>query len=87
MADTQLPLEDEVRATLLRTDETFRQLVLEHHALDEQINRLTSLSYLTAQEQIEEHDLKKKKLALKDRIEALTRGMYRPPAIALMPPH
>jgi len=86
MADTQLPLEDGVGATL-RNDETFRQLVLEHHALDEQINRLSSLSYLTVQEQIEEHDLKKKKLALKDRIEALTRGTYRPPAIALMPPH
>ena len=35
MADAQLPVKDDVKAALLRTDEGFRQLVTEHQALDE----------------------------------------------------
>ena len=73
MSDTQLR-EDDVKATLLRTDEGFRQLVSEHQTLDEQIRRLTNQSYLTQQQQYEEAQLKKRKLALKDRIEAIMRG-------------
>ena len=73
MSDTQLR-EDDVKATLLRTDEGFRQLVSEHHELDEQIRRLASQSYLTPQQQYEEALLKKRKLALKDRMAAIMRG-------------
>ena len=40
MADAQLPVKDDVKAALLRSDEEFRQLVSEHHALDEQIRQL-----------------------------------------------
>ena len=72
MADAQLPLE-EVKAVLLRTDEHFRQLVSEHHELDERIRSLTTQSYLSDQQQFEEVALKKRKLALKDRIEAVVR--------------
>lgn len=70
MADAQLPVKDDVKAALLRNDEGFRQLVSEHSALDEQIRQLSSLAYLTHQQQYEETSLKKRKLALKDRIEA-----------------
>ena len=73
MSDTQLR-EDDVKAVLLRTDDGFRQLVSEHHALDEQIRHLGSLTYLTDQQQYEAASLKKRKLALKDRIEAVIRG-------------
>ena len=73
MSDTQLR-EDDVKATLLRTNEGFRQLVSEHQNLDEQIRRLANQSYLTQQQQYEEAQLKKRKLALKDRIEAIMRG-------------
>lgn len=73
MTDTQLR-EDDVKAALLRTDEGFRQLVSEHQALDEKIRHLTGLTYLTQQQQYEEASLKKRKLALKDRIEAMLRG-------------
>ena len=52
MADAQLPLKDDVKAALLRTDEDFRQLVSEHHALDEQIRHLSTLTYLTDQQQL-----------------------------------
>jgi uncharacterized protein YdcH (DUF465 family) len=72
MAEAQLPLEG-VRASLLGQDEAFRQLVSEHHALDERIRRLSSLPYLSLDEQYQEAALKKRKLALKDQIEAIVR--------------
>ena len=75
MADTQLPDKTtDVKEGLLRTDETLHQLVTEHHRLDERIRQLSSLAHLTDQQQYEEISLKKQKLALKDRIEAMRRG-------------
>ena len=62
MADAQLRLDEDVKA-----------LVSEHQLLDEQIRNLSTLSYLTEQQQYEEALLKKRKLALKDRIEAVRR--------------
>ena len=57
----------DVKDVLLRTNEDFRQLASEHHALDERIQQLARLAYLTDQQQYEEISLKKRKLALKDR--------------------
>lgn len=74
MADAQLRPADDVKASLLRTDEAFRQLVTEHHDLDEQIRHLSTLHYLTDQQQYEAASMKKRKLALKDRIEAMVRA-------------
>jgi uncharacterized protein YdcH (DUF465 family) len=74
MTDTQLPMKDPVKDALLRTDDGFRQLVQEHQALDERIRQLPNLNYPTDQQRYEEISLKKKKLALKDRIEAIVRG-------------
>ena len=74
MADAQLRPADDVKTSLLRTDEAFRQLVSEHHDLDERIHDLSRLSYLTEQQQYEAVSLKKRKLALKDRIEAMLRA-------------
>ncbi len=59
----------ELKDQLLRTDATFRQLVTEHHTLDERVNRLAHQAYLSEHEQIEELSLKKRKLQLKDQIE------------------
>ena len=73
MADAQLRLVDDVKTSLLRSDEAFRQLVSEHHDLDEKIHYLSSLSRLTDQQHFEAASLKKRKLALKDRIEAMVR--------------
>ena len=64
-----------MKDVLLRTDETFRQLVSEHHRLDERIRHLSNLAHLTDQQQYEEISLKKQKLALKDRIEAMKRAV------------
>ena len=74
MADAQLRPADDVKASLLRTDEAFRQLVSEHHDLDERIRHLSTLQYLTDQQQFEAVSMKKRKLALKDRIEAMVRA-------------
>ena len=76
MADAQLPLDHDVRAALLQNDEAYRQLVLEHHELDARIQHLSTLGYLTEQQRYEENHLKKRKLALKDRIEAIVRGQF-----------
>ena len=73
MADAQLRLEDDVKAPVLRSSQDLQQLVSEHHHLDEKIRHLSALSYLTDQQQYEEALLKKRKLALKDRIEAFRR--------------
>ena len=73
MADAQLSPEDTVRAVLLESHDEFRQLVTEHHTLDQQIRELSSIHYLTDQQQFEEVSLKKRKLALKDRIEGIVR--------------
>ena len=59
---------EQLKDQLAQTDATFRQLVLEHHSLDERIRRL-SHSLLSAPEQLEEVALKKRKLYLKDQIE------------------
>ena len=74
MADAQLRLDDDAKPEGLRTTEELQQLVAEHHELDDRIHRLSTLSYLTDQQHIEEVQLKKRKLALKDRIESLLRG-------------
>jgi uncharacterized protein YdcH (DUF465 family) len=81
MTDAQLPVRNPVKDTLLRTDDGFRQLVQEHQALDERIRQLSSLNYPTDQQRYEEISLKKKKLALKDRIEAIVRGHLQAPPL------
>jgi uncharacterized protein YdcH (DUF465 family) len=80
MADAQLRLDDDTKSAGLRPTEELQKLVAEHHDLDERIHRLSTLSYLTDQQQYEETQLKKRKLALKDRIESLLRGGQRAPA-------
>jgi uncharacterized protein YdcH (DUF465 family) len=72
MADAQLRLDD-TKGNALRGSDELQQLVAEHHQLDERIHDLSTSAYLTDQQQYEEIQLKKRKLALKDRIESLLR--------------
>lgn len=74
MGDAPLRVEDDVKAVLLRDDEAFRQMVSEHQQLDERIRHLSALAYLSEEQRYDEAQLKKRKLALKDRIEARVRG-------------
>jgi uncharacterized protein YdcH (DUF465 family) len=73
MADAFPETTTKTKDVLLRTDEVFKQLVTEHHELDERIRQLSSLAYISDQQHYEEIALKKRKLALKDRIEAMMR--------------
>lgn len=63
----------ELKTYLLQTDEEFRNLATQHHELEERLHSLSSKSYLTDNEQLEETTLKKKKLQLKDRMEEILR--------------
>ncbi len=67
-ADTQ-----EIRTQLTSSHDGFRQLVQQHHTLDHRLQELTVKSHLSETEQLEEVDLKKRKLALKDEMERIIR--------------
>lgn len=74
MADTQLRLDDDTTSHGLPPADDLQRLVAEHHDLDQRIHDLSTLSHLTEAQQYEEVQLKKQKLALKDRIQILMRG-------------
>ena len=63
----------EVKELLLRSNEQYRDLAERHHQLDHRLHELTEKHYLSDTEQVEEVTLKKRKLALKDRMEAMAR--------------
>lgn len=54
-------------------DEEFVTLSNQHHLLDDRLHELTAKPYLSEPEQIEEVNLKKQKLHLKDRMEDIRR--------------
>jgi uncharacterized protein YdcH (DUF465 family) len=63
----------EVKNLLLNSNDQYRQLAERHHQLDDRLHELTEKHYLSDTEQFEETTLKKRKLALKDQMEALAR--------------
>ncbi len=76
---------DELRCRLLESDEEFRQLAAQHHDLDQRLLTLARKGYLTASEQVEEMTLKKRKLQLKDRMEAILRRHRQEPGAGAAP--
>jgi uncharacterized protein YdcH (DUF465 family) len=62
-----------LRDQLLQTDPEFHRLADQHHALDDRLQQLTDKHYLSEPEHVEEIDLKKRKLQLKDRMETILR--------------
>jgi uncharacterized protein YdcH (DUF465 family) len=63
----------DLKPLLFETDEEFRQLASKHHELEDRLNELSSKHYLSEPEQVEEITLKKRKLQLKDKMEAILR--------------
>jgi uncharacterized protein YdcH (DUF465 family) len=63
----------DLKAWLLRTDNEFHDLAEKHHQLEDRLHELTAKHYLSEPEQIEEVNLKKRKLQLKDRMEDILR--------------
>ena len=62
-----------VREKLLEINEEYRRLNEQHQEFESRLTSLTSKPTLSDDEQIEETTLKKKKLQLKDRMEAIAR--------------
>jgi uncharacterized protein YdcH (DUF465 family) len=58
---------------LLDQNEEFRRLDQEHHDYESRLQALTDKVVLSDEEQMEETTLKKKKLQVKDRMEAIVR--------------
>jgi hypothetical protein len=63
----------QLRELLLQSDQEFRELALKHHELDDRLHDLAARAFLSDTEQIEEVQLKKKKLQLKDKMEDILR--------------
>jgi uncharacterized protein YdcH (DUF465 family) len=62
---------DEIKAHLMQTSEEFRELARQHQYYDAEVSELENNPHATAQDEIEEHRLKKLKLHLKDQMEEM----------------
>ena len=63
----------DLKEQLLQSDEEFHNLAVKHHELEDRLHELTAKQYLSQPEQVEEINLKKRKLQLKDRMEDILR--------------
>ncbi len=63
--------QEEIKAHLMQTNEKFRELMDQHHQYKRQVEALEAKHALTAEEELEEHRLKKLKLHLKDEMEQI----------------
>jgi uncharacterized protein YdcH (DUF465 family) len=61
----------DVKHFLLQSHDQYRELAARHHELDDRLHELIEKSHLSDSEQFEEVKLKKRKLALKDRMEQI----------------
>ena len=60
-----------VKENLMATNEEFSRLVTEHSHYERQLEELSRRPYLSDAERIEEINLKKRKLSLKDQMERI----------------
>jgi uncharacterized protein YdcH (DUF465 family) len=67
-----------IKEILLGQNEEYRKLDAQHHEFDHRLRMLTDKPVLSDEEQIEETTLKKKKLQVKDRMEAIARQAAHP---------
>jgi uncharacterized protein YdcH (DUF465 family) len=63
--------QEEIKAHLMQTSEHYRDLLGRHHEYDRLVEDLENKPALTAEEEVEEHRLKKLKLHLKDEMEQM----------------
>ena len=64
----------ELRERLLKEDEHFRRLAEEHGELEARLQELQSRRWLSDEDQLQEVQFKKRKLAIKDEMESILRG-------------
>jgi len=63
----------DLKALLLQTNEEFHHLAAQHHELDDRLHEILANPRPSEPELLEESTLKKRKLQLKDRMEAIAR--------------
>lgn len=56
---------------MMKDNPAFREMIVKHQEYEQRLAELAELHYPTEDEQMEEHLLKKKKLALKDEMYAM----------------
>ncbi len=71
---------DALRESLLAGNEEFRRLDRQHHEYEARLATLSDKAVLSDEEQVEESTLKKRKLQVKDRMEAIVRQAREPVA-------
>ena len=64
---------DSLKEELLRSDDDFRRLHEEHQACEARLAELSDASLLSQRAEVEEKQLKRKKLWLKDQMAAMMR--------------
>jgi len=62
---------DAIRQSLLARDPEFRRLVEEHSRYDSQLEAILNSPYINSEDLVQEAELKKRKLHLKDRMELI----------------
>jgi uncharacterized protein YdcH (DUF465 family) len=62
---------ESLKEQLIAVDAEFRELAREHGRYEQRLSELSSLQYPNDEEQLEEVTLKKKKLAVKDQMQAI----------------
>jgi uncharacterized protein YdcH (DUF465 family) len=67
-------LEDPLKKELFETDDEFRTLYEQHQELECRLQVLSVQSLLSEEDELEEKQLKRQKLFLKDRMEAIVRA-------------
>jgi len=64
---------DSVRESLLAGNDEYRRLDQQHHEFESRLSALADKAALSDDEQVEETTLKKRKLQVKDKMEAIAR--------------
>lgn len=67
-------LDDPLKKELFDTDEEFRALFQEHQNLEKRLVELLEKSLLSEEDELEEKQIKRQKLFLKDRMEIILRA-------------
>jgi uncharacterized protein YdcH (DUF465 family) len=63
--------EEEIKEQLMSSNVDFRRLAKEHHRFEGKLQELHRHSHMTAQDHLDEVNLKKKKLRLKDQMNSM----------------
>ncbi len=66
--------DEEIIETLKRENEEFRKVYQEHRELDSMLSEFNKKHYLTPEEEVQMHQMKKEKLSKKDKIAELIKN-------------